>query len=459
MHEEIGPEGSGQLAEAEWLARYVTTDGAGDLAMSIGDLVRSGRLESGARLPTVRALGACMGVSPATVAAAWSKLRRDGIIETRRRGGTVVVYRAPAPTERWHGLAQGRPLDLAQGLIDHALLPDLGPALQAALGYPMNHGAGKDHMIAPLREAVASTWPFKPAAWTTASSGTEGALLAVKAAIRYTGTTVIAIESPTSPRLLDLCRTLGADLMPVACDEAGPIPASLREALQARPGAFIYQPRAQIPLGHGVGETRTQALAEALQRVPDTIAVEDDFLGPLARQPSFSIGAHLPQRTLYVRTYCNAFGIDLRTCVIGGAAPLIDTMRRLRSHGAAMNSRILQGALAFLLTDADALATASLARQRYASRRLALAEALRLRGFEAGNRDGLGIWLAVPRESEAIIELAQRGISVGAGSRCFPGETSGQFLRLSTGRLPDDPGQIREIADAFAVGAPVDAVS
>lgn len=48
---------TGQLAEADWLARYVQTDGGGNLVNSIRDLIQSGRLQTGARLPTVRILG------------------------------------------------------------------------------------------------------------------------------------------------------------------------------------------------------------------------------------------------------------------------------------------------------------------------------------------------------------------------------------------------------------------
>lgn len=444
---------SGQLAEAEWLAHYVATDGAGNLVNSIGDLVRSGRLEAGARLPTVRALGARMGVSPATVAAAWSQLRRQGLIETRRRGGTVVVYDASAPDASWQGLGTGQSLDLAQGLVDRALLPELGTAFQAALGNRHVHGAAKDHCIAPLQEAAAPTWPFRPQAWSTAGSGTEGALLAVAAAVRRAGQPRVAIESPTSPRLLDLCRTLGLSLLPVDCDDAGPLPESLREALARDPAAFIYQPRAQIPLGHSVPQERVRALADELARAPRTVAVEDDFFGPLARDGVHSIGAYLPERVLFVRTYCNAYGIDLRTCILAGAALLVDTVRELRSHGAAMNSRILQGALAHLLTDPDTEAWIEAARERYASRRVALVEALRGEGFAVRNRDGLGIWLPVEKEEQAIVNLAEHGISAGGGSRCFPAGPAGSHLRLSTGRLPDNPGHIVEIAQAFAAAA------
>ncbi|WP_213768566.1 aminotransferase class I/II-fold pyridoxal phosphate-dependent enzyme [Caballeronia sp. dw_19] len=437
---------TGQLAEADWLARYVQTDGGRNLVNSIRDLIQSGRLQSGARLPTVRVLGTLLGVSPATVAGAWSRLRELGLIETRRRGGTIVtdigarvaVRSASQDEQSW---------DLAQGLIDYSLLPELGQALLAGLQESSVHRASKEHAIPSLVAALVPTWPFQPEAWSTAGSGTEGTLLAIQAAAGERG--LVAIESPTSPRLLDICTTLELELIAVECDESGPTPASLREALMRHPVAFVYQPRAQVPLGHAVDAARLSELAHELERSPDTQIVEDDFIGPLSQVSAPSMGALLPSRTLLVRGYCNTYGIDLRTCVIGGSSRLMDKARRLRSFGAAMNSRILQGALAWLLRDERTHAAVASARQRYASRRENFLRLLRVRGLSAQGNDGLNLWISVPHEETAIVSLAAHGISAGSGSRCHVGQKTGEFLRVSTARLPDDIVALEHIADLF----------
>ncbi|EIF30047.1 transcriptional regulator with HTH domain and aminotransferase domain [Burkholderia sp. Ch1-1] len=447
---EIAPDGveseTGQLAEADWIARYVQTDGGGDLVHSIRDLIRTGRLQAGARLPTVRVLAPLLSVSPATVAGAWSRLRDLGLIDTRRRGGTVVTDTGTRETARADS-PDDHSWDLAQGLIDYALLPDLGQALLAGSREPSAHRASKEHAIPSLIAAVAPTWPFRPEAWSTAGSGTEGALLAIEAAVGEQR--LLAIESPTSPRLLDICSTLGLELIAVECDERGPTPSSLRTALERRPAAFVYQPRAQVPLGHAVDAARLDELARLLHESPQTQIVEDDFIGPLSLRSAPSMGALLPERTLLVRGYCNTYGIDLRTCVLAGSSRLIDRTRKLRSFGAAMNSRILQGALAWLLTDTRTNAAVDHARQRYAARRSALRDLLLARGMSAQGDDGLNLWVAVPHEETAIVALAAHGISVASGSRCHVGPRTGEFLRVSTARLPDSAEALRRIADKF----------
>ncbi|MDV3222672.1 GntR family transcriptional regulator [Intrasporangium sp.] len=57
----------------------------------LAGLVTSGRLLPGERLPTVRALAADLGLAVNTVARAYRELETAGLVETRRRAGTVVA--------------------------------------------------------------------------------------------------------------------------------------------------------------------------------------------------------------------------------------------------------------------------------------------------------------------------------------------------------------------------------
>ena len=60
------------------------------IAAGIARLITSGDLAPGDRLPTVRALAADLGVSPATVSHAWQTLAANGLILSRGRSGSVV---------------------------------------------------------------------------------------------------------------------------------------------------------------------------------------------------------------------------------------------------------------------------------------------------------------------------------------------------------------------------------
>lgn len=62
----------------------------------VSSLIALGALAPGTRLPTVRSLAADLGIAAGTVARAYRELEQAGLIETRRRNGTVVAGTPPA---------------------------------------------------------------------------------------------------------------------------------------------------------------------------------------------------------------------------------------------------------------------------------------------------------------------------------------------------------------------------
>ncbi|HWD04258.1 MAG TPA: GntR family transcriptional regulator [Amycolatopsis sp.] len=57
---------------------------------AIAKQINNGTLAVGAKLPTVRALAADLGVAPNTVARAYRELEEAGLLETRGRAGSFV---------------------------------------------------------------------------------------------------------------------------------------------------------------------------------------------------------------------------------------------------------------------------------------------------------------------------------------------------------------------------------
>jgi DNA-binding transcriptional MocR family regulator len=432
-----------------WLAGRIEESTPRGIALAVAGLIHGGEVPPGARMPTVRDLAAGLSVHQATVARAWAILREDQLIGTGGRNGTVALV----PRGAHRGFPGWETVDLEDGAPDPSLLPPLEDAIAAAAGTHRRDGSARDAITPDLLAAVAPTWPFAPEAWTVTAGGHEGSLLACRAVARPGE--VVALEAPTAPRLVENLRKARARIVPVACDGEGPRPDALAEALTHRPAAFVYQPRAQVPCGHSVPPGRVEELAVVLARGGQgTVVVEEDDLGPLASTPPASIGAYLPSRVLLVRSYCHAYGVELRSCVVAGAARLVDRVRELRGSGLVWSSKTLQDAQAFLIGDQATETLLALARRRYARRREALAEALLAEGVEVVARDGLVLWVPVADETRALITLAASGVSVGAGSRCFADPPSRRrHLRVAVGQLPDDLARVADLAGLVAMAA------
>lgn len=79
----------------------------------IASLITGGTLATGNRLPTVRGLASDLGVAPGTVARAYKELEAAGLIESRRRNGTVVIGSRPQAGE----LQAGTPPEVVAAVV------------------------------------------------------------------------------------------------------------------------------------------------------------------------------------------------------------------------------------------------------------------------------------------------------------------------------------------------------
>lgn len=440
----------GTGVDADWLAVQVKETSARGIAAAVTSMVRNGDLKPDVRLPTVRELAAELGVSPGTVSGAWQLLRRRRIIATRRRGGSVVIGLPASPHpvrfEQVGNFGSRSMVDLTYATPDPLLLPPLQMALAAGLQNAALNTYEREAITPALLDAVSPTWPFQPGAWLAVNSGYEAVQLLCQTSFG-TGE-LVAIEDPTAPRLLDILSVVGAAAIPVPCDEDGPVPQALRSAVNAGAVGFVYQPRAQTPCGHQVTAARSEELAAVLQE-SGVLIVEDDGLADVAQHRLHSLGRHLPETTVMVRSYAKSHGPDLRIGVVAGASSAVERVQALRNFGARWTSRLLQDALASLLADQEARSMVQVAQQTYRERRRACVQALASRGVNVAGDDGFSVWVPVADEGHALVTLAAHGISVSPG-RQFYANGGPAHIRLATSRLTSD---LEEVADAVVLAA------
>jgi DNA-binding transcriptional MocR family regulator len=380
--------------------------------------IAAGELMPGEALPSVRRMAGALGVSSATVAAAVADLRRRGVVVSRPRSGLRVADRPPVRAKfDFSGVPAGA-MDLMTGSPDPALLPDLASALREIEAPQRLYGG--EPVLPELAEVAVTAFVADgvPATRVTALNGALDAIERVLTAHLAPGDAV-AVEDPGWPGVLDLARSLGLRLVPVAVDERGMIPDALAAA-QVR--AVVVTPRGHNPCGSAFDAARARELRKVL--ADDVLVIEDDHLGPVAGTPWHTLVAGR-ERWAVVRSVSKWLGPDLRLAVVTGDETTLARVEGRHALGPGWVSTIVQR-LAVRLWDDPVVARAA---KVYRERREALAKLVEA----APAPSGINLWVPVPDEFTAVHALRAEGWAVAAGApyRLSPGSA----IRITTAAL------------------------
>jgi DNA-binding transcriptional MocR family regulator len=423
---------------------------ARELAASAEAAIRHGRLQTGQALPTIRALAADAGTSPATAGAAYRILRERGLVIADGRRGTRV---APRPALRpAQSASPGRSLspnvrDLSIGLPDPALLPPIAPAL-ARIDLDAKLRISDLESADPELLDLAAT-AFRadgiPADALGVASGAFDAIERVLQAHLRPGDRVM-IEDPAYAPIGDLLLALGLVPAPVPVDELGLLPEAFAAGLSKGVEAIVVVPRAQNPFGAALDAAREQQLRSLLEPHPDVLLIEDDHAGGVSGAACRTLVTPSSRRWSVIRSVSKVLHPDLRLAVLAGDELTIARVEGRQALGPRWVSHVLQGLVAELLRDPEFACTASHARDVYTARRRALLAALADRGIVAHGRSGLNVWVPVREEAPVVGALLDQGWLVAAGERFRIRTPPG--IRITVARLSED--EAPEIAEIIA---------
>lgn len=257
---------------------------AAGIAASLERSLHTRKKGPGEALPTVRDLATTLGVSPATVAAAYKLLRARGLVAGRGRRGTRVEPGLVTPASAASPAVPAGTVDLATGNPDPALLAPLDPAIRCIESGPRLYGGEPDH---PGLVAFASTEFEADAVSARSVAVLSGGVDAIERILRehLRAGDRVAVEDPSFPGIIDLVAASGYTAVPFALDEDGPLADAVAAALGRGCSAIIVTPRAQNPTGAAIGAERAVALRRVLRGFPDAVLIENDYAGPVAGVP------------------------------------------------------------------------------------------------------------------------------------------------------------------------------
>lgn len=428
---------------------------------------------AGGRLPSERALAAQLGISRATVVAAYRELRERGLAVTRHGSGTVVRSSAPAPA--------GASSPALAGLL--ARYPEAAPVIDLSVGAPdldevvsgltlsgaeLQANAG-GHGYAPLgwpalRARIAEVLS-RAGAPTSAEEVlvTCGAQEAIALAVELVagGGRRIAVESPGYPGALDAIARAGGLPVAVGRDAGGLRVDELSRLLERQHvGATYAAPACNNPTGGKTAAHRRERLV-ALAAKHDFTVIEDTVLEGLdySGEPGTPLWALAPDRVLAAGSLSKVGWGGLRVGWLRAPRPVVLRLGRVKG---ALNLGVgafdQLAALRLLERYEDLVAQ----RRRQAERHMRTTLAALARELPEWEVEpaagGWSLWIALPAGgAAAFAQVALRhGVAVTPGAAASPDGSFPERIRLCFGPPPPvlEEG-VRRLAAAWAEFGPL----
>ncbi len=358
------------------------------LSSQVRDLVTTGVLTAGTRLPSTRAVATELSVARSVVERAYDQLQAEGwLVATRGSGTFVADVPAPARATRAATLRRRRSanppalisLDTGTPWHDAGVDPgwrrawrDVAVARPPA-GYPDVRGELE------LREEVAAYLARRRGVVRAPSEImiTTGTTHAWGLVLDALGPGCVAIEDPGYRAAVAVAAHAGRDVVDIPVDESGLDVAALTRLPRDDVAAVYVTPAHQHPLGVTLSAARRIALIdEARER--GAVVVEDDYdsefrydVAPLPALASLD-----PTRVVYTGTVSKMLQPGLRLGWLAADAALVRTIATRRAQRKDHPSWPLQRVLLTMLREGYLDRRVRVARRVYAERSALVARRL-----------------------------------------------------------------------------------
>ncbi|MDI3385181.1 PLP-dependent aminotransferase family protein [Streptomyces sp. B-S-A8] len=251
------------------------------LAQGVRTLLLDGRIALHSRLPAERELATALGISRATVTAAYDLLRTDGFAHSRRGSGTWTALPAGRRPSNVAYADTDDVIDLAMAA-PHAPQGVLADALAAVTGAVARHGATAGYHpygLPELRAAVADRFtrrglPTLPEQ-ILITSGAQQAVSLTLSLLSRPGDRVL-VENPSYANVLDAVRRGGLRATPVPVTDDG-WDAEVAESTlrQAAPRLAYLVPDFHNPTGRLMPVEQRRRLLDTARRTGTWLIVDE----------------------------------------------------------------------------------------------------------------------------------------------------------------------------------------
>jgi 2-aminoadipate transaminase len=446
------------------------------LAESIAELIRTGAIPAGERLPATRELAGQLGLNRTTVSAAYTVLEEARLIEGQVGRGSFVVEPASPPhsSTDWDAILPPPEAEFSpvpQNTTSRNVEISFASSRPAGEGFPLAQfrrlakqvidsseaaeilQLGSPHGYPPLRRYLLDE---ARAAGTIRSSDdliiTNGCQQALDLLARLFASEAagVVLEDPVYHGLLRVFSRSGAHLIPVALDHSGIDVNALEEALERyRPRLLVLTPSFQNPTGTTLPLDRRKRIVQLAQRF-GVVLVENDIYSELRYR-----GTALPTlkeldesgNTILLRSYSKISFPGLRVGWVIAPRKVVARLAEAKQISDLHSDQLSQAVLLRFAESGELALHLERTRRAGAERLEAVIRACAThlpRGATFTRPEGgMSLWIELPAPLNAenlLRRVQERGANFLPGRYFSARQAHARGLRISFGGLA--PGQI-----------------
>ncbi|MFW2541845.1 PLP-dependent aminotransferase family protein [Primorskyibacter sp. 2E107] len=314
------------------------------VTLAIRDAIAAAELSEGDKLPPVRELAWKLGITPGTVARAYSILTDEGVLLAEVGRGTFVAGPlAPVASIKWNRSHTAEDTD--QVSLFSPKLPDVGqvtlirdafarlsdrPAADL-LNYPTSKA------FAPARRAVlrwldGSVLGRVDEQDIVLSHGGQSAISMVMQAVLKGARPVVMVEELSYPGFRRAAELMRAAVVSVPMDEHGIVPSALEKIARKHDAQLLCtSPEVHNPTGLCTPAWRREEVAAVARRTGFHVLEDDCYRLGRAIAPSYR--SYLPEQGWHISSFSKCLTPSLRVGFAVAPEPHRATLRRTAEHG------------------------------------------------------------------------------------------------------------------------------
>lgn len=437
---------------------------------SMVDRIRSGLLEEGVQLPSVRDLSKQLGVSLVTAVKAYQQLEQEGFINSIQGKGTFVKAKRVAKEDRneevlsydWQLSVQdylprsqfGRfhmvpeKIHLSSSMIDPGLLPNRylereiqqmleeNPRILSQYGEIQGDAQLRKAMHEYLKRAGV---PAAPENILVTSGSQQGIDLIARTFVGPGD--VVVMEAPTYPGAIDVFRGRGATILTVPVDKDGMRVDILQNICDKHKPKIIYTiPTFHNPTGAVMTTKRRRQMLEIAESI-QCLIIEDDPCSeiyfdkkPPASIKSLDHNGHV----IYLKGLSKTLAAGCRIGIAAASGSIFNRLLAAKANMDLGSPLLTQKSILSFINSPRMIDHLKKLRTALKMRRDLVLELLSQHAPEGVSwvipEGGLNLWISLPTwldSNHVLFEAKKQQLSFLPGSACYPVEHENHYLRVS----------------------------